>query len=65
VESLLRQLDQPVRPDFFKQALRTAQLVSGRFETVARWGEVRFVNDSIASHTVAVVVLQKILQAAL
>jgi len=47
---LLRQLDQPVRPDFFKQDLKTARLVSGRFETVARWERC----GSIASHTGAV-----------
>lgn len=53
-ERLLSQLGRPTLPDVFKRTLLSAQPVRGRFETVARWGEVRFVNDSIATRTVAV-----------
>ncbi|TSA87131.1 UDP-N-acetylmuramoyl-L-alanine--D-glutamate ligase [Deinococcus detaillensis] len=53
-ESLLKQLGRPVLPEVFKQALKTAQPVKGRFETVAHWNDLRFVNDSIATRTVAV-----------
>ncbi|UQN06654.1 UDP-N-acetylmuramoyl-L-alanine--D-glutamate ligase [Deinococcus sp. QL22] len=53
-EAMLLYLGRPVRPDLLAAALRSAQPVSGRFETVARLGNVRFIEDSIATRTLAV-----------
>lgn len=53
-ESLLRRLGRAVDPAQFAATLRQASPVSGRFETVARLGNVRFINDSIATRTLAV-----------
>ncbi|WP_229784192.1 UDP-N-acetylmuramoyl-L-alanine--D-glutamate ligase [Deinococcus sedimenti] len=53
-EALLVHLGRPVDADVLAGALRAAQPVSGRFETVARIGNVRFVEDSIATRTLAV-----------
>ncbi|KEF34607.1 UDP-N-acetylmuramoylalanine--D-glutamate ligase [Deinococcus sp. RL] len=53
-EALLARLGRPVDVSALAEALRSAQPVAGRFETVARIGEVRFVDDSIATRTLAV-----------
>lgn len=53
-EALLRHLGRPVEAGVLAGALRTARPVAGRFETVARVGNVRFVEDSIATRTIAV-----------
>ncbi|WP_229784695.1 UDP-N-acetylmuramoyl-L-alanine--D-glutamate ligase [Deinococcus radiotolerans] len=53
-EALLTHLGRPVDAGVLAGALRAAQPVSGRFETVARIGNVRFVEDSIATRTIAV-----------
>lgn len=53
-EGLLRHLNLPVDAARFRSALLAARPVEGRFETVARLGALRFVNDSIATRTVAV-----------
>nr|RIY04737.1 UDP-N-acetylmuramoyl-L-alanine--D-glutamate ligase [Deinococcus sp. RM] len=53
-EALLVHLGRPVDAGVLAGALRAAQPVSGRFETVARIGNVRFVEDSIATRTIAV-----------
>jgi UDP-N-acetylmuramoylalanine--D-glutamate ligase len=53
-EALLQRLGRPVQRSVLADALRVAQPVAGRFETVARRGGVRFVNDSIATRTIAV-----------
>lgn len=53
-EAMLLHLGRPVNPDLLAAALRSAQPVSGRFETVARIGNVRFIEDSIATRTLAV-----------
>lgn len=53
-EGLLRRLGRAADSDVLAAALRGAQPVGGRFETVARRGELRFVNDSIATRTLAV-----------
>jgi UDP-N-acetylmuramoylalanine--D-glutamate ligase len=53
-EGLLRRLGKDAQPELLAAALRSAQPVKGRFETVARRGELRFVNDSIATRTLAV-----------
>ncbi|WP_425145523.1 UDP-N-acetylmuramoyl-L-alanine--D-glutamate ligase [Deinococcus sp.] len=57
-EALLTRLGREVQPDVLAQALRSARPVQGRFETVASvqtaGGTLRFVNDSIATRTVAV-----------
>lgn len=53
-EAMLLHLGRPVSPDLLAAALRSAQPVSGRFETVARIGNVRFIEDSIATRTLAV-----------
>ncbi|MFB9994359.1 UDP-N-acetylmuramoyl-L-alanine--D-glutamate ligase [Deinococcus oregonensis] len=53
-EALLLHLGHAVDVDVLAAALRSAQPVSGRFETVARIGNVRFIEDSIATRTLAV-----------
>ncbi|AWN22570.1 UDP-N-acetylmuramoyl-L-alanine--D-glutamate ligase [Deinococcus irradiatisoli] len=53
-EAMLRRLGRPVDPAALQSALRQARPMKGRFETVARRGELRFVNDSIATRSVAV-----------
>lgn len=57
-EALLRRLGRSVPAEVLARTLRAAQPVQGRFETVARAltgsHEVRFINDSIATRTVAV-----------
>ncbi|MFC5847355.1 UDP-N-acetylmuramoyl-L-alanine--D-glutamate ligase [Deinococcus petrolearius] len=53
-EALLAHLGRAADPDTLARALRSAQPVAGRFETVARVGEVAFIDDSIATRTLAV-----------
>lgn len=53
-EALLRHLGRPVDAEVLASALGTAAPVKGRFETVARVGGVRFIEDSIATRTLAV-----------
>ncbi|MFC4638557.1 UDP-N-acetylmuramoyl-L-alanine--D-glutamate ligase [Deinococcus hohokamensis] len=53
-EALLTRLGRVADPAVLAAALRSAEPVAGRFETVARLGEVRFVEDSIATRTLAV-----------
>lgn len=53
-EAMLVYLGRAVNADLLAAALRSAQPVSGRFETVARIGNVRFIEDSIATRTLAV-----------
>lgn len=53
-EAVLERLGRPVDMPALAGSLRTAQPVAGRFETVARIGNVRFVDDSIATRTLAV-----------
>ncbi|GGR48501.1 UDP-N-acetylmuramoylalanine--D-glutamate ligase [Deinococcus seoulensis] len=53
-EALLRHLGRPVDTGVLAGALGTAAPVKGRFETVARVGGVRFIEDSIATRTLAV-----------
>lgn len=53
-EGMLRRLSKPVDPARLAAGLLAAHPVPGRFETVARLGQLRFVNDSIATRTVAV-----------
>lgn len=53
-EALLARLGRPAQPDALAAALRSARPVPGRFETVARRGNVRFIEDSIATRTIAV-----------
>lgn len=53
-EAMLRFLGRAVSPEVLARALRTAQPVAGRFETVAQVGQVSFIEDSIATRTLAV-----------
>ena len=53
-EGMLRHLGRAVDPARLASGLLAARPVQGRFETVARLGELKFVNDSIATRTVAV-----------
>lgn len=53
-EALLRHLGRAVDPAVLADALRAAQPVKGRFETVGQLGEVGFIEDSIATRTIAV-----------
>ncbi|WP_232220889.1 MULTISPECIES: UDP-N-acetylmuramoyl-L-alanine--D-glutamate ligase [Deinococcus] len=53
-EALLTRLGRPVEPERLAAGLRSARPVAGRFETVARIGNVRFIEDSIATRTLAV-----------
>ncbi|ULH15184.1 UDP-N-acetylmuramoyl-L-alanine--D-glutamate ligase [Deinococcus sp. KNUC1210] len=57
-EALLTRLGRAADPDLLAAALRQARAVHGRFETVARLqtaaGTLRFINDSIATRTLAV-----------
>ncbi|KQR27827.1 UDP-N-acetylmuramoyl-L-alanine--D-glutamate ligase [Deinococcus sp. Leaf326] len=53
-EALLTHLGRVADPAVLAQALRSARPVAGRFETVARVGEVAFIDDSIATRTIAV-----------
>lgn len=52
--ALLERLGRPLDLGALAGALRAARPVTGRFETVARVGGVRFVDDSIATRTLAV-----------
>lgn len=53
-EATLLRLGRPVPVDVLAAALRAAQPQRGRFETVARLGGVGFIDDSIATRTIAV-----------
>lgn len=53
-EALLRRLGRAAEPHVFAAALQSAQPVTGRFETVARVGGIGFIEDSIATRTIAV-----------
>lgn len=53
-EALLEHLGRAVSVQILADGLRSAQPMSGRFETVARLAGVRFVEDSIATRTIAV-----------
>ena len=53
-EALLEHLGRRVDVGVLAEGLRRARPVGGRFETVARLGEVRFIEDSIATRTLAV-----------
>jgi len=53
-EAMMAHLGRPLDVSALAGALREARAVTGRFETVARHGELRFVNDSIATRTLAV-----------
>lgn len=53
-EALLAHLGRVADPAVLARALREARPVAGRFELVARAGEVAFVDDSIATRTLAV-----------
>lgn len=53
-EATLLGLGRPVQAEVLAAALRAAQPQRGRFETVAQVGGVRFIDDSIATRTIAV-----------
>lgn len=53
-EALLIRMGRGVDVGTLAAALRSARPVAGRFETVARVGQVRFIEDSIATRTLAV-----------
>ena len=53
-EAMMKHLGMPLDVQQLAETLRHAAPVAGRFETVARWRELRFVNDSIATRTIAV-----------
>ena len=53
-EALLTRLGRGAEPELLRAALLAASPPAGRFETVARWRGLRFVNDSIATRTIAV-----------
>lgn len=53
-EAMLTRLGRPVLVSELAAGLRTARPVAGRFETVAQVGEVKFIEDSIATRTLAV-----------
>lgn len=53
-EALLKRLDRSVEVQAFTKGLQTAQPIAGRFEQVAEVGGVRFIEDSIATRTLAV-----------
>ncbi|WP_221089237.1 UDP-N-acetylmuramoyl-L-alanine--D-glutamate ligase [Deinococcus aquaedulcis] len=53
-EALLARLGRAADPAVLGDALRHAQPVAGRFETVAQVGDVTFIEDSIATRTLAV-----------
>lgn len=54
VEALLARLGRQVEASVLAEGLRAAQPIAGRFETVAKCGPVRFIEDSIATRTLAV-----------
>ena len=54
VEAYLHRVERPVNATELRAAVLAARPVPGRFETVARAGELRFVEDSIATRTLAV-----------
>ncbi|MGI8748279.1 MAG: UDP-N-acetylmuramoyl-L-alanine--D-glutamate ligase, partial [Deinococcus sp.] len=54
VGALLERLGRRADPSVLRGALLSARPVPGRFETVARVGALSFVNDSIATRTLAV-----------
>ncbi|WP_034418590.1 UDP-N-acetylmuramoyl-L-alanine--D-glutamate ligase [Deinococcus frigens] len=53
-EAMLLRLGRPIQVAVLAAALRVAQPQRGRFETVAQVGGVRFIDDSIATRTIAV-----------
>ena len=53
-EAMMGRLDLPLDLPRLADTLRQATPVPGRFETVLRWRGLRFVNDSIATRTIAV-----------
>lgn len=53
-EATLHFLGREVDPEVLAGALRSAQPVRGRFETVGQLGAVSFIEDSIATRTIAV-----------
>ena len=53
-EAMLRHLSRPADANVLADGLRSARPVAGRFETVARVGGVQFIEDSIATRTIAV-----------
>lgn len=53
-EAMLRNLGRDVDVMPLRQGFLTARPVAGRFETVARAGNVKFIEDSIATRTLAV-----------
>ena len=53
-EAMMERLGLPLNPAALARTLRQAGPVPGRFETVARWRGLSFVNDSIATRTLAV-----------
>ncbi len=53
-EAVMEHLGRPLDTARLAETLRQAAPVAGRFETVARWRGLRFVNDSIATRTIAV-----------
>lgn len=54
VEAMLFRLDRPLHVTQLAEGLRSAKPVAGRFETVAQAGNVKFIEDSIATRTLAV-----------
>ncbi|WP_407539987.1 UDP-N-acetylmuramoyl-L-alanine--D-glutamate ligase [Deinococcus radiomollis] len=53
-EAMMERLGRPLDLPALEGTLRQAGPVPGRFETVARWRGLSFVNDSIATRTLAV-----------
>jgi UDP-N-acetylmuramoylalanine--D-glutamate ligase len=53
-EAMMGRMELPLNLQALAETLRTAAPVPGRFETVARWNTLCFVNDSIATRTIAV-----------
>ncbi len=53
-EAMMERLGLPLNLSALADTLRQARPVPGRFETVLRWRGLRFVNDSIATRTIAV-----------
>ena len=53
-EAMMERLSLPLNLSALADTLRQATPVAGRFETVLRWRGLRFVNDSIATRTIAV-----------
>ncbi len=53
-EAMMAHLELPLNVSALADTLRRSTPVPGRFETVARWHALRFVEDSIATRTLAV-----------